>query len=104
MLSTPCITNQWNPRGQQKSATYKGRHHTGIHLDVGFAHPVDVEVQFDAVDFTLGRLCVGKPQRHRAQIDLGEVERGQRSGEHGLEHGLHDLLDHLAAGGIDVGP
>ena len=68
------------------------------------ALPVNVHVELDAVRFSLGGKDVGQSHGDRTKVDLGEVERLQWTRKHGLEHGFGDLLGHLAAGSVDVGP
>jgi hypothetical protein len=41
---------------------------------------------------------------HLAEVDLLEVQRRQRAGEHAREHGLDNVLCHLGARIANVGP
>lgn len=66
-----------------------------VQLDIRLSHPIQIQIQLDTIDVALRRLGIRQLHRHGPQIDLGEVQRLQGTGQHGLEHGLHRGLDDL---------
>ena len=87
-----------------ESIAYKFGHHVGIQLDVALAVPVHIHVELDAFCFSLGDQNAIESQGHSAEVNLCEVECFQWPRKHSLEHRLSDLLDHLAASHVNVGP
>lgn len=84
--------------------THKLRHHISIQLDVQLSIPIDIHIELDPLRLGLRDDHIVKAERHLAQIEFGEVQRRQRAGKHGFEHGLGDVFGHLRGGGGDVGP
>jgi hypothetical protein len=77
-------------------ATYKAGNHISIQLDIALAIPVNVHIKLDPIDFGLGDVDVAELDGNVPKVDLGEVERRQRSWQHRLEHWLDYLLYHVA--------
>lgn len=84
--------------------THHFRRHLAIKPEITLPVPIDVQIQLDAIVRRLCDLDVGYDDGHDAELDLCEVQRRQRAGQHRLEHGLDDVADHLGAGDLDVRP
>jgi len=84
--------------------TYNFRDHVCVKFDIALTVPIHVQVELDAIVKGLGDLDIGQHNRCGTQLDLGEVQACQWPWKHGLEHWLHDILDHLAPSCVNVGP
>jgi hypothetical protein len=89
---------------EQTGCTYHLRDHVPVELDVALSFPDDVHVELDAAIVGLVGVHLGDLDGNSTEVELDELEGGERAREHGGEHGLDDVLDHLAADDVDVGP
>jgi hypothetical protein len=83
-------------------------HHLGNHLPIklhiALSIPVHVQIQLNPIIGRLRNLHIREDNGRGAKLDLCEMQGRKGTWEHGLEHGLDNVFDHLAAGDLDVGP
>lgn len=84
--------------------TYNSRYHVSIQLNITLAVPIHIQVELDTIVSSLCDLDIGKHDWCGAKLNLGEMQSCQGTREHGLEHRFDNVLDHFAAGSLDVGP
>lgn len=85
-------------------AAYNLGHHAAVKLNVALALPGDVHVKLDTARGSLVNINCTHPERHIAEIELGESEVLQRTRQCGGKNRLDDLLGHVGASDADVGP
>jgi hypothetical protein len=87
-----------------RSETHQLGYHLPFKLNITLPIPIHIQIQRNRINRRLRDLNVGEDDGLGAKVDLCEVEGFEGTWEHGLEHGLDDVFDHLAASDLDVRP